>query len=141
MINLKISSNLIEKMRKTLPTEALIKTKIERSFNVLGSLMEDEVKDYMRNGSGNHTGRTYFYPQWGYYHIASAPGEPLANVTGDTSRSITYMVSGYEMVFGGNTQQLLYWEKLAPINKQRPTLVEAIRKFKPAFKSYYVSIV
>jgi hypothetical protein len=44
-------------------------------------------------------------------HVASAKGEPMANMTGDTLRSLAFKVIGYRrLMFGWGTIQGAVWE-------------------------------
>lgn len=58
-------------------------------------------------------------------HVASAKGEPMANMTGETLRSLMFRVTGHhKLTFGFQTFQGGFWER----NAQRYVLSLALAK-------------
>jgi hypothetical protein len=75
-------------------------------------------------------------------HRASAPGEPLAMLSGNLLRSTNYKVRSYdELEVGFGTLYAKYWEEDVPQSKRRTTLIDAVDSLKRDFENNLLNYV
>lgn len=119
-----------------LPTTAKFSSGLKNAFNNVGAEMTAGAKASMKHGK---TGK--MNPKTGKRR--SSPGEPLANDSGATSKSIGYNLGGDRyMDFGGKTKQLAVWEGSRGRRfRNRPTLLRQVDKYKIILKNRIKSLI